>query len=171
MEPIRVPGPPPEAFNKNRPVSDLIRAQVNHFKHLEQKLSAEQRQGIPQHGISTEGEAARYIAAMTAFMIAQPAAAGPAGPEATTGIRLVSSRPATVAEPAEGLEIAASADTETTPGGWQNRARNAPRPRRPPAVWPWATASGSGKTAAPAKPALRKSPACGCCRREEDLVS
>jgi len=35
MEPIRVPRPPAEAFNKKRRVSDLIRAQVNHFKHVE----------------------------------------------------------------------------------------------------------------------------------------
>ncbi len=37
MEPIHVPGPPKEAFNKNRPISDLIRAQVNHLKHVEAK--------------------------------------------------------------------------------------------------------------------------------------
>ncbi len=113
MEPIQVPGPPPEAFNKNRPVSDLIRAQVNHFKHLEYKLSDEQRQGIPQHGITTESDAAQYIAAMTGLMLSQPAAAQ-AVPQTTTGIRLVSARRAAPAEPAEGIAIAASADTETT---------------------------------------------------------
>ena len=43
MEPILVPGPPKEAFRKLRPVSDLIRSQVNHFKHLEAKLPAEVR--------------------------------------------------------------------------------------------------------------------------------
>jgi len=49
MDPIHVPGPPKEAFNKNRRVSDLIRAQVNHLKHIESKLPANLRQGIPQH--------------------------------------------------------------------------------------------------------------------------
>ena len=39
MEPIHVPGPPKEAFNKNRRVSDLIRAQVNHLKHIEVQAS------------------------------------------------------------------------------------------------------------------------------------
>lgn len=112
MEPIRVPGPPAEAFNKNRPVSDLIRAQVNHFKHLEYKLSARQRQGIPQHEISTEGDAAQYIAAMTAFLLAAPAPL----PQVAPGPQLVAPRRPAPAEPAEGLAIAASAETEIAPG-------------------------------------------------------
>jgi hypothetical protein len=116
MEPIRVLHPPAEAFNKNRRVSDLIRAQVNHFKHVEQKLSAEQRRGIPQHGISTEGEAALYIAAMTALLRGQPVSAPSPGRQAVPGIRLVGRRPAARPKPAEGIAIAASAEEETASG-------------------------------------------------------
>ena len=34
---ILVPRPPKESFNKQRPVSDLIRKQVEHFRHVESK--------------------------------------------------------------------------------------------------------------------------------------
>ena len=70
MEEIVVPAPPKEAFNKNRRMSDLIKKQVEHFKHLEYKFSPEQRAKIPQHAIATEDEAARYIAAMTRLLLA-----------------------------------------------------------------------------------------------------
>jgi hypothetical protein len=68
MEPILVPGPPKEAFKKLRLVSDLVKSQVKHFKHLEQKLPAAARATLPQHAIVTEDDAARYIAPMTAFL-------------------------------------------------------------------------------------------------------
>lgn len=114
MEPIHVPHAPAEAFNKNRPVSDLIRAQVNHFKHVERELSAEQRQAIPQQGVTTENEAAQYIAAMTAALRRQAVAVPSAGAAAVPGIRLVAPAvaPDVSAHPeaAEGFAIAASAD-------------------------------------------------------------
>ena len=110
MQTIQVPRPPAEAFNKNRRVSDLIRAQVNHFKHLEQKLSPDQRRGIPQDGVTTEGEAARYIAAMTGVLMAGAGAAMKAGPQAVPGPRLVASQRRTPPVPAEGIAIAAVAD-------------------------------------------------------------
>jgi hypothetical protein len=68
MEIIHVPAPPKEAFYKLRPISDLIKAQIKHFKHLEEKLPAEQRESIPQHRITTENDAAIYIAAMTRLL-------------------------------------------------------------------------------------------------------
>jgi hypothetical protein len=49
-------------------MSDLIKAQVKHFKHLEEKLSQHERQAIPQHRIATENDAALYIAAMTRLL-------------------------------------------------------------------------------------------------------
>jgi len=36
MKTIHVPGPPKEAFNKHRQMSDLIKAQIKHFRHLEE---------------------------------------------------------------------------------------------------------------------------------------
>jgi hypothetical protein len=103
MEPIRVPRPPAEAFNKKRRVSDLIRAQVNHFKHVEHKLSAEQRLTVPQHGITTEEDAAKYIAAMTEML------RGKSIPSALAGRKAASKRKATPFRPAAGIPLAASA--------------------------------------------------------------
>jgi hypothetical protein len=65
---IRVAAPPKTAFNQNRPISDLIKSQVEHLKHLEERLPAEQRSTIPEGAIVTEADAARYIAAMTAVL-------------------------------------------------------------------------------------------------------
>ncbi len=77
METIHVPRPPSEAFNRNRRVSDLIRAQTNHLKHLEDKMPASVRQQIPQHAIVTEADAASYIAAMTRLFRTQGDSAQP----------------------------------------------------------------------------------------------
>jgi hypothetical protein len=99
MEPIRVPKPPSHAFNKHRRISDLIRAQTNHLKHVEEKLSPALRQQIPQHAIVTEADAASYIAAMTRLFqvqgdiasepsAQQPAARQPIPIRPTTGLQL-----------------------------------------------------------------------------------
>ena len=72
MEPIVVPAPPRQAFNKHRPISDLIRNQVEHFKHVEQNLPDDVRQKLPSDTITTEDEAARYIHAMTAYLLSRP---------------------------------------------------------------------------------------------------
>ena len=107
MEPIRVPAPPKSAFNKSRPVGGLIRAQIKHFKHLENKLSAELRQEIPQHAIVTENDAARYIAAMTRLFHKQPLAAAriPARPAGVL-------RAPIPIRPEEGLALAAAAEDD-----------------------------------------------------------
>jgi hypothetical protein len=65
MEPIRVPRPPQTSFNRNRPVSDLLQAQIKHFQHLESKLPDESRSPYAPHELSTESAAAQYIAHMT----------------------------------------------------------------------------------------------------------
>ena len=110
MEPILVPGPPKEAFNKNRRISDLIRAQVNHLKHIEYKLPANVRQGIPHHEITTEDDAARYIAPMTRLLRAQAAAVPQVAPAAPTA---ASVKQPTSIRPAQGLALAAGAEDAT----------------------------------------------------------
>lgn len=111
MEPIHVPGPPKQAFNKNRPISDLIRAQVNHLKHVEASLSADQRSKIPQHAITTEDDAAQYIASMTNLFQAKPAAPlVPAQPATPTAPVTPMPKPAVPVSTSPGLAIAASAD-------------------------------------------------------------
>lgn len=102
MEPIHVPGPPSQAFNKNRRISDLIRAQVNHLKHIEQKLPAQLRQQIPQHEITTEDDAARYIAPMTNLLRAQAATLS------TQPLRTIK-RPTPI-RPPQGLALAAGGE-------------------------------------------------------------
>jgi hypothetical protein len=72
MEPITVPSVPKEAFNKDRPISDLVRKQIEHFKHVEEKLPADIRSKLPQHSVATEDEAARYIGAMTSYLLSRP---------------------------------------------------------------------------------------------------
>jgi len=72
MEPIPIPGVPREAFNKHRLISDLVQKQVEHFKHIEDKLPADVRAKLPQHEILTENDAARYISAMTNYLLSRP---------------------------------------------------------------------------------------------------
>jgi hypothetical protein len=81
MEPILVPGPPKEAFNKHRRISDLVRKQVEHFKHIEERLPEDIRATLPQHDVVTENDAARYIAAMTSYLLSRPVAASPKTPK------------------------------------------------------------------------------------------
>jgi hypothetical protein len=114
METIHVPGPPKQAFNKNRRISDLIRAQVNHLKHVEASLPAEQRGGIPQHEITTESQAANYIAAMTNLFQSKAAAAPvkPATPiTLPTPVPIKPAASISTPPPSPGLAIAAGADT------------------------------------------------------------
>jgi hypothetical protein len=104
MEPIHVPRPPSQAFNKNRRVSDLIRAQTNHLKHVEDKLSPSLRQQIPQHAIVTEADAASYIAAMTRMFQTQGVpAATPTAQQPAAG------QPIPI-RPERGLQLAAGAE-------------------------------------------------------------
>lgn len=101
---IRVPRPPKESFNKQRLVSDLIRKQVEHFRHVESKLPAAQRAELPQGHIRTEQEAARYIAAMTQILLAKsaPATHSPAAPIVM---------PARSTQSARGLDLAAAGES------------------------------------------------------------
>jgi len=107
MEPIHVPRTPSQAFNKNRRVSDLIRAQTNHLKHVEEKLSPTLRQHIPQHAIVSEEDAARYIAAMTRLLRSQDSDS-------------VAQKPVSIKQPIpirsrEVLDIAAGAEQAAAP--------------------------------------------------------
>jgi len=105
MEAIHVPPPPARAFNKNRPISDLIRAQINHLKHLEEKLTADLRQQIPQHAIVSEDDAAQYIAAMTRLLRSQASPAAVVASASPTA-----AKKAIPIRPAQGLDIAAAGE-------------------------------------------------------------
>lgn len=113
MATIRVPGPPPQAFQKNRPISDLIKAQIKHFQHLEHKLQLNLPTKFSPHDLTTEGAAARYIAEMTTALCSQ----NPSAQQAPTPISAAPAKPkaSPVAKPApksRGIPLAASAATE-----------------------------------------------------------
>ncbi len=72
MEPILIPSVPREAFNKHRRISDLVRKQVEHFRHIEKRLPADIRATLPQHEIVTEDDAARYIGPITDYLLSRP---------------------------------------------------------------------------------------------------
>src|SRR5436305_12797911 len=114
MEPIRVPRPPKEAFNKHRRVSDLIRKQVHHFKHLEQKLPEQLRREIPQHPVVTEDDAARYISHMTRLLLQ--------GSQAPTDIAAKQPQ-----RRGRGLALAAAEDPSGKPATRERKAVASPR--------------------------------------------
>lgn len=106
MEPILVPGPPKAAFNKNRRMSDLIRKQIEHFKHLEEKLPPEVRATLPQHNLITEDDAARYIGPMTRLLRSRGAAA------ATPPLQMPQAPAPGRDQQSQGLDLAAGATPE-----------------------------------------------------------
>jgi|SRR3569833_1920629 len=110
MEIVHVPPPSKEAFHKGRPMSDLIKAQVRHFKHVEEKLSPEQRESIPQHRITSENEAAQYITAMTR-LLRSSVSDKPAKPRLVP----ITAKKSAARTPAKGLAIAASAARPAKP--------------------------------------------------------
>jgi hypothetical protein len=64
MEPILVPRPK-SVRDPDRAVSSLLLAQVKHLREAEKELPAKYQSGIFSHAIQTEGEAARYVRAVT----------------------------------------------------------------------------------------------------------
>jgi hypothetical protein len=66
---IQVPRPPASAMNRNRPISELIKAQLQHIRHAESgRLPKQKRIGVKLQDIHTEAEAASYIAAVTKLL-------------------------------------------------------------------------------------------------------
>ncbi len=108
METIHVPAPPQEAFNKHRRMSDLIKAQVSHLKHVEERLPQAIREALPAHQIVTENDAARYIAAMTNILRSGSMFSAVPAKQA-----IAMKRPAS-ARPREGISLAAAGDVTNT---------------------------------------------------------
>lgn len=67
MAKVAVPKPPHSAYNPNRRVSGLLKAQLEHFNRAAQSLPVAQRATIVRYhkAIQTEGEAAEYIRQVT----------------------------------------------------------------------------------------------------------
>jgi hypothetical protein len=62
---IHVPRPPKSAMDPNRPVNNLLRAQMEHMQDAELKLPVRQQTNIYINAIKTEGEAGEYIRRVT----------------------------------------------------------------------------------------------------------
>ena len=62
---IEVPKPPKSAWNPNRPVSTLLKSQVEHLFEAERRLPHKYKTQIYINAIKTEGEAADYIQKVT----------------------------------------------------------------------------------------------------------
>jgi hypothetical protein len=62
---IHVPRPPKSAFDPSRPVSGLLKAQMEHLHQAASKLPARYHSEIYLNAIKTEGEAAKYIREVT----------------------------------------------------------------------------------------------------------
>ena len=60
---ISIPEPPKDAFNKHRPVSELLWSQVEHLAAVVKKDIDDQRRAI-----NTEAQAAGFIRKMTAIL-------------------------------------------------------------------------------------------------------
>src|SRR5215471_5050625 len=65
MAVIKVPRPPAEAFDLNRPISTLLKNQVRHLQEAEFRLPASMQTNTYINAIKTEGEAAEYIRRVT----------------------------------------------------------------------------------------------------------
>ena len=62
---IPVPKPPKSAINPDRPVSKLLRNQMEHLQKAEFRLPVKQQTNTYINAIKTEGEAADYIRRVT----------------------------------------------------------------------------------------------------------
>lgn len=65
MATIQVPKPPKSAWNPDRPISTLLKSQVEHLSEAESKLPHQYKSQIYVNAIKTEGEAAEYIQKVT----------------------------------------------------------------------------------------------------------
>jgi hypothetical protein len=65
MTVIKVPTPPASAYDPNRPMSALLKMQVEHLQEAERRLPSRYRSEIYTNAIKTEGEAAKYVRAVT----------------------------------------------------------------------------------------------------------
>ena len=62
---IKVPRPPRSASNPDRPISSLLKTQIEHLHEADKRLPLRYRTEIYVNAIKTEAEAARYIGEVT----------------------------------------------------------------------------------------------------------
>jgi hypothetical protein len=62
---IHVPKPPKSAYDPDRPMSSLLKSQIEHLREAEGKLPIKYRSEWYIKAVRTEGEAAKYIRDVT----------------------------------------------------------------------------------------------------------
>jgi len=84
MKIVRIPRTPASAFDKNRPASELLKAQVRHARAVDMTLSPERRTAAAEPAVGTEQEAAEYVGQVTKQLNPKAGAAWrlPRGPRA-----------------------------------------------------------------------------------------
>lgn len=65
---VPVPRPAEGSMNKDRPVSQLLKQQISHFREIEKTWPAGKQTGIDIESVKTEAEAAAYIRKITAVL-------------------------------------------------------------------------------------------------------
>jgi hypothetical protein len=114
---IPVHKPPNSAWNPNRPMSSLLKWQVEHLHEAEKRLPRQHHTDIYVNAIKTEGEAADYIRAVT---------------EAIHNAHAEALRARRTPKRRRGIEIAAVADEEAErrPESRANKTKKiAPKPK------------------------------------------
>ena len=62
---VLVPKPQSNAYNPDRPITDLVRNQIKHLSLAEKHLEKRHRTGIDIYAIQTERQASEYIHHLT----------------------------------------------------------------------------------------------------------
>ena len=65
MAAIKVPRPPESAYDPGRPISSLLRMQIEHLHTAERRLPTRYHSEIYPNAIKTEGEAAEFVRSVT----------------------------------------------------------------------------------------------------------
>jgi hypothetical protein len=130
MTAIQVPGAPKASFNKHRPISDLLLAQVKHFQHVEAKLDPSLRTSFSPRDVLTENTAAQYIAQMTSILRGHtPPKVAPAGP---ISVPLPAKAAAKPIRHSKGIPLAAADPTLDSKPRSAAQKQTAPNKRKSP---------------------------------------
>jgi hypothetical protein len=148
MATILVPGPAVKSFQKDRPLSDLLKHQLRHFQHVESRLAPEVRATIPSFAITTPQGSAEYIGYMTALLRGIPKKPMLHPIRAAKSPVSAASLPSASAQPGAGIALAAGAEAR-------------PKDPKEKSKAPKKAAHSKKKTAPPASKSSRHKPAGG----------
>src|ERR1700730_1443945 len=103
MATIFVPGPAATSFQKDRPLSDLLKQQLRHFQHVASRLPPAVRATIPSFAIKTPQGSAEYVGYMTALLRDMPRKPMLVATPAAKSSSSAASLPSAAARPGTGI--------------------------------------------------------------------